>query len=962
MKSSLLIACLLYCIVPVIAQENHTDNPLYTEQYQIKNGLTVYLNEDHNQPNVFGAVVVKGGSKRDPEEATGIAHYFEHIMFKGTDKLGTVNYEEEKVYLDSIRIMYDLLGQAEKKEKRDSIQLKINDLSIKAAEYAIPNEFDRVVSGIGGTGINAWTSEEAICYHNMFPGNQIEKWMEIYSHRFINPVFRLFQSELETVYEEKNMSMDDFFNCLFEEFCSKLYKKHPYGQHTVLGAVEHLKNPSLTKMIEYFDTYYVANNMALILVGDFDPEQVKPLIEEKFGTWRTGEIPPMPVYPEEPFHGREYTGKRMTPVKVGLLGYHTVPEGHVDEVALEICNNILSNDASTGFVDKLYMDNKLMMAGVMPIQHTDMGAMMYFFVPKLVGQSLKRVEKMLHAEIDKVKQGNFEDEIVDAIKINLIKDHYRSLENMNSRGYFIIDAFLQNKNWEEVLKYPDEVGSVTREDIVRVSNKYYGDDYLAFYSRMGFPKKKKLKKPPYKPVEPGGTEKKSEFAKHIEEMPETPAEPRFIEFGKDVIFSDIQEEVHYYYTPDPVNRLFSLTLSFGVGTYVYPVLDEASSYFSLIGTDELDFEKFSKELQKLGSGFYAYASDDYFTLCIDGLDEQFDATLKLINQLMTRMKPDEKQLKKLIREARLNHRFEAREPYSIGDALRQYAIYRDKSDYLNRLSFSEIKELTGDSLISAVRTAFRYEADIHYSGSLSKEEAAETIRKNIEFPANPVLSQSPVTIPRMEYDENTVFFLNNKKMIQSYVNFYIQGTDISEDDRPPANAFNKYFGHDMFSLVFQEIREFRSLAYSAYATYRAPFRNGEKGYTLGVLSTQADKTNEALVIFDSLLMKMPEKQERMDLIRRSLIQSVNASRPSFRWLSNSVAYWRKQGYTEDPRKEYLKRYETLEFSDIYGFYKNQIAGRTQVITIAGEKKRIDADALGNYGKLIEVRNKDIFRK
>ena len=258
-------------------------NNLQVEQYKLENGMTVMLNEDKEASGVYGVVIVKGGGKQDPSDATGIAHYLEHMLFKGTTELGTVDFKKEKVYLDSIALLYDNLGLTKSEDKRLEIQKKINDLNLKASEYAIPNEFDRILEGMGGTGINAFTSNDVIAYFNQFPPHQIKKWLEVNSHRFINPVFRLFQSELEVVYEEKNRAMDNPFRKLIEEYFEHFWKKHPYGQQTVLGTVDHLKNPSLTKMREYYDKYYVANNMYLLLAGNFQSKNIKLHIESTFG-------------------------------------------------------------------------------------------------------------------------------------------------------------------------------------------------------------------------------------------------------------------------------------------------------------------------------------------------------------------------------------------------------------------------------------------------------------------------------------------------------------------------------------------------------------------------------------------------------------------------------------------------------------------------------------------------------
>ena len=288
MKSSKFILMIMFVVFFGMNMMNAQN--LNVETYHLDNGLKVVLCEDHSTATVYGTVFVHAGSKNDPLDATGMAHYFEHIMFKGTDKIGTTNWEKERVYLDSIDIMYDKLHETDIPEERESIQKKINELSLASADYAIPNEVDLILKRMGGTNLNAGTSFDYTVYYNSFPSNQIEKWMDVYVERFRNPVFRLFQSELETVYEEKNMYSDSPVSAFSEMMYKECFGEHPYGR-PIVGLTEHLKNPQTSKMREFFNTYYVANNMTLILVGDFDTEEIKPMVEDKFGVWRSGELP-----------------------------------------------------------------------------------------------------------------------------------------------------------------------------------------------------------------------------------------------------------------------------------------------------------------------------------------------------------------------------------------------------------------------------------------------------------------------------------------------------------------------------------------------------------------------------------------------------------------------------------------------------------------------------------------------
>ena len=265
--------------------------PLSAQQvniHHLSNGMTVWLNPDSTASKFMGYVVVKAGARDCPN--TGIAHYFEHIMFKGTQQIGTTNYAKEKPLLDEISHQYNLLSQTTDPKQRTAIQLQINKLNQQAAKYAIPNEFSKLLTRYGTTAINAYTTLDETVYHSECAPQYIVQWCQLNSERFINPVFRLFQGELETVYEEKNRSEDNFGVQLMEHLQGQVFKGSDY-EFPVIGSTENLKNPRLSDMEAFYQKYYVANNMALILCGKFNEKDVLPLLEKTFGRIHNGPIP-----------------------------------------------------------------------------------------------------------------------------------------------------------------------------------------------------------------------------------------------------------------------------------------------------------------------------------------------------------------------------------------------------------------------------------------------------------------------------------------------------------------------------------------------------------------------------------------------------------------------------------------------------------------------------------------------
>ncbi len=934
---------------------------LKVKKFTLENGLTVYLNEDHSKPEVFGAVVVKAGSKNDPKEFTGTAHYFEHMMFKGTDKIGTLNWPAEKVYLDSMSVLYDSLSVTKNEVARNAILMHINKISIAASEFAVPNETDIILQNIGGTGLNAYTSLEQTVFFNSFPSNQLEKWMTIYAERFRNPVFRLFQSELETVYEEKNMYSDNAFSNLFEQFSKSLYKNHPYGQQTTIGTTESLKNPRISKMMEFYKTNYVANNMALILSGDIYSEAITPLIKKYFGNWKSGIVPQYPVYEEKPFNGRELVVKKLTPVKVGILAYRTVPNKHKDELILDICAEILNNEGQTGLFDKLVSDNKLLAANAEAMKGNDLGSMLIIIVPKIIGQSLEKAEKLVVEQIGNLKKGNFSDTLLDAIKLNYRKGVDQRFESSQGRSMMLISAFSEGREWEDYLNESAEVDKITKEDIIRVANQYFTENYLAFFSKMGFPKKDKITKPNWAPVIPKNTEKKSEFAQQLNNIPDTKIEPRYIDFNKDLTISSIKPGIDFYYTPNPINTIFSLTIKYKIGSYSNPAYQQMSSYLNYIGTRDKSIQEFRKALQNIGATFKVWSSANYIQISIDGFDSKLEPTLKLIAEFMTLAKADNKQLDKLVDEAKMEYKTTKADAESMGNVLYSYSTFKEKSPYLNHLSIKETKKLKGEQLIALFKEVMQYECEIHYVGKLSIDEVKTTIGNTLPFAITPkpaIYTEYPVA----EIDQPLIYIYNDPKALQSKIMFWCNGEIPTEEEKAKLNGFNEYFGSGMSSLVFQEIREFRSLSYSAYAYYANRFLKSNKGYLFAGMGTQSDKTIEGVQAMTDLIKNMPQKPDRMESIKKGLIQAIHTQNPNFRYLSETVSSWKFQGYNSDPRKYRMSIYDNLQFKDIVTMYEKFIKGKPIVITITGNMKKVDLNELAKFGKIIKMKEKQILKK
>lgn len=936
---------------------------LEVKEHKLKNGLTVWLNEDHSQPKVFGAVVVKAGAKDCPD--TGIAHYFEHMMFKGTDKIGTVDYDAEKMLLDSIALKYDELAATEDEAARSQIQKEINELSIRSSDYVIPNEFNRLISKYGGSGLNAATSYDATIYFNTFSPQYMSQWAEINSERLLNPVFRLFQSELETVYEEKNMYGDFIGGPVMDRLLARYFAPHPYA-YPIIGSTKNLKNPRLTEMRKFFEEYYVASNMGLILSGDFDTEAVLPVLEKTFSRIRPGEAPKHDIVALPPFKGKEKMKiKFPVPlVKAMGMGFRGVPANHEDQVALAVAVNMLNNANGTGFLDKLMVDRKIMASMAMNESMNEAGILAVAVIPKLMFQTYGGAEKLVWKEINRVKEGDFSDEIFNSLKQEQRRQYASNLENIDSRARIMMSLYSQGKSWEDYLQEVSGIDALTKEDVVRVARKYFSENYLCVTKTTGKYPKDNLTKPDFSPIVPKNSEASSEYAKQLEQLPVQEVKPRFIDFQKDVETVSLTPLATLYATANPVTDIFTLNLVYQVGTLEQPKLMHLANYLQFLGTDSLSFHEFRTRLQVLGSTISFDATDKQFFMRITGFDKHFKETVQLAGDFIRHVKADDKQIRQVINDAKVTEKAFFESSDNIANALLEKVKYGEQSRFLTKLSLSEVKKLKGKELLDAFVQVRQTECDLLYCGTLPVAQVREEIEASLPLKEITVAVNAPYHRDAKKYDKPTVYFMDMPTASQSIVYGYAKG-EVTDDawSRHAARLFSVYFGGDMSSLMFQEIREFRSLAYRVSGRYILPPHNleGKAGEFVTMLSTQSDKTLDALGIMNSLIHEMPEKEERISTVKQSIVNQVNNDFPSFREVPEKVAGFRRNGFDNDPSEALLSGISDMDMKDIIRFYRHNVRLKPVVYVIVGNSRRIDMKQLETYGNVIRLRKKDIYK-
>ena len=941
MRKFLLSALLLTCSVAICSAFTREG----LTEYKLDNGLTVMLWEDHDQPDVEGFVAVRAGAIDEPAECTGLAHYLEHMLFKGTQRIGALDWEAEKPMYDSIIALYDQYSEATDPKVREQLATQINEISMREAKISSTEDFFNMLDLIGAEGVNAYTSYDLTAYHNSFPAAEMYRWLTIFSDRLINPVFRTFQAELENVFEEYNMYANNPSSQAQKQLMEDIYKGSPY-ERDVIGKPEHLKNPRLSKLIEFYNTWYVANNMALIIVGDFNTETTKPMIAETFGRLEAKELPARPSYPETQLTGKKHYNLGYTPTVTWI--YPGVKEGDPDQDVLDFVCALLYN-GQTGLLDKVNTKGDVQFAGVFNDARRNSGrliieAIPYYDANQQMYESDKATEAIIMKEVDKIKNGQIDDALIANVKRLYAQSEKMTNENPSYKMSALVDAFTYGKPTDDIFTANEKIQALTKEEIVRVAKKYFNADHMtiSFDEDTKTAKAKTLPKPNIKPLDPVKNAK-TEYAEAFQKLPKGELLQTFNDFN-DVKVSSLGDHVTLRYTANNKNDIFTLNLRYGVGAHEMPLLPYATQLLEnagIMGNPATEGKDFDQQIAELGGSVSYGCSDSYFTIAISGEDENYAKIMNLVNRQLLMPYLEQKQLDAVKGSVFVTRLIRQKQTAVQKSALLQYALYGKKSSYLDEVPFIDIWNLDGIKVQQLLASARTYALDVFYCGTLSQDKvAAELPLVEGVKPSN-----SPFVQDRQTYDKPTVLFLPNSNVQQADLYFYINGRpyDISSD--VASDAFNQYMSGGFTGVIMNEIRVKRSMAYSAYGVDATPSLPGKDCYFYGYVGTQSDKVVDAINVYMDILADMPKDSTNIASLKAALKQAAQTAKPSMRGKASTFEYWQRLGYTDDPSKVNATAIDDLTFSDIEKFYEDNIKGKPVTIILMGDPKKIDLKAI-----------------
>jgi predicted Zn-dependent peptidase len=937
-----------------------TNDPIQTRFYTLKNGLSVILTVNHKEPRVVYRMAVRAGSNNDPKDHTGLAHYLEHLLFKGTDKYGSLNWSKEKPYLDKIDALYEQYGATTDPAKRKAIYKTIDSISGVASHFAIANEYDKLMSNLGSQKTNAHTWVEETVYEEDIPANAIDKFLTIQAERFRKPIFRLFHTELEAVYEEKNRWLDNDAAKVQEAMMAGLFPTHNYGQQTTIGTVEHLKNPSLIAIRNYYNKYYVPNNMGIILSGDFDPDVMIKKVEQAFAYMQSKPVQEYKCAPEKPI---------TTPVVTEVFGpsaenmricFRTPAASAHDAMVLDLASSILSNGKAGLFDLNLNKQQKLQGSQAGLQQYKDYGMFLMIGMPKQ-GQKLEEVKDLLMGQLELLKKGDFEESMIKAIVANTKLAMLQRLDNSTSCAQQLMDAFIKNRGleWNKDVSYLDDMAKVTKAELVATINKYLGaNSYVLIYKRKGDDKNiAKVEKPAITPIETNAG-KSSDFVKKMEAIPVGDIQPLWLDYDKDITLSKAGS-ADVLYVQNKTNELFSLYYQFDMGSWNNKLLSLASQYLQFLSTDKYSAEQISKSFYNIACNFSISTTSEVTTVTISGLQENFDKAVGLFEEILANCKPDEAALtalKSRLMKARANAKTDKQ---SIMQSLISYARYGSKNPFNASLTDAEINLLKAEDLVNILHGLMKYKHRIMYYGPLADAAFKTSITKLHPLPASFTAYPEKVNFaPAVQ--SNTQLLFTNYDMVQSEIAWIRNDIGYDANKEAVVNVFNNYFGGGMGSVVFQTIRESKALAYSTYAFYNTPAKKEYPFYMMAYVGCQADKMNDAIKGMNELLTDLPASEQRFELARTGFKKDLETQRITKEGIIASYLSAQQKGWKGDFRREEYAALANLKLQDIQQMHKDQISGKPYTYCVVASDKKIKLDDLKTIGEVKQLSLEELF--
>ena len=696
------------------------------------------------------------------------------------------------------------------------------------------------------------------------------------------------------------------------------------------------------------------------MAGDFEPEKVLPVIEHYFGNWQPGADPSGRKFPAQP----HYTSPQDTTVigqeqEVLALGWRFNAGSSRQCDTLEIVSKLLSNYRA-GLIDlNLNRKMKVQQASVdfMPLK--DYSVLYAEAVPKQ-GQTLEEARDLLLAEVRKLKNGDFDEDMLTSIINNMKRQLYQQMENNRSRVSMMVDAFINDVDWKDVVGKIDRLSRITKDDIVRWSKDHLDNGYAIVYKRQGEDKSvEKIDKPAITPI-PANRDYKSQFFSNVAEAKTDPIQPVFLDYKKDLTFTETAGKLPIIYKQNTENGLFHLTYRYDFGQNADKRYDMATDYLALLGTEKYTADELKKKFYNLACDYQVSVSDENLFISIYGLSENMPEAVRLVEDMLRHAKADESVYKQYVETILKRRKDIKKEQRSCFNALYQYALWGPEFVANTTMTNEELKSTKPAELLSLIKALPDYRHEILYYGPMAEKEIVALLSR--EHHAGPKFKTAPQNIVyKYRTTPTTEILLAPYDAANIYMRMvHNEDKPWKPSDEPMINMFNEYFGAGMNTIVFQELRESRGLAYNASARYYSASDKKLPEYWMEHIISQNDKLMDCINVFRDITDNMPQSESAFNVAKQSLLKNLSTQRTTKNRVLTSYLQARKRGIDYDINKTVYESVPGISLQDIVAFEKEHLANKPLRYIILGDEKQLDMKSLEKIGPIKRITLEEIF--
>ncbi|WP_246047325.1 M16 family metallopeptidase [Leptospira ognonensis] len=918
-------------------------------EYHLENGLSVYLSVNEKEPVVKTSILVDAGSADDPEDATGLAHYLEHLMFKGTSQIGTTDFTKEKVFLDQIEDLYEKYRQTTSATERKNIYAKIDELSLKAAKYVIPNEFSRIHSLLGIFDSNAFTSNDRTYYVATVPSNQVKNFLHLEWERFRDPVFRTFHTELESVFEERNLRVADPKAQLFKRYDEIMFSSHPYGEKIPIGTDEHLKNPSIKKIKTFYNEHYLPNKMAICMSGSFDPSEVLEEIKKTFGTMPSHSKPIELKIPEHKPQESSHQIIINSPRKTYLFGIK-FPKQSPQLLADAHTIALLLANGYNGLLDEsLYYSQKANSVSVTITEWKDY-VLLNIWVEPNKNLSLSEARSIILSAFQKIESSEVSEEMFQAIKTNQRLDLIKKKDNNEFRLNEMSEAFLSKWSYDDLQKKFQSANILKLEDLSGFVKDFVNQNIVSIETVTGNSSFPYITKPPISKLE-FSSEEESIFKRQFSIEPSHSISPEFASFDQ-IDSKNYPNGNQIIYQKNKENSLFKFKMIIEKGAWISPYLGISIEYWKHLGTDLYTASALSTKFYLLGSTVSIQTRGETLEITMEGEDKQFIPSFRLLEHSIKSVASSKEVWENLLGSYLQNLELQNKEESELDAALNEYAIFGHNSLRFFQANSNELKQFKSSDAIDILGDLLKYKSKITYYGNLDFDTLEKTVfREYITLST----TKDPSVLSKKQFrnSKETNFFVLTRNRPHVELNYFSSVFMPSPTKSAYFYIYNALYA-GLSSPFFMRMREQTGNAYAANVYMSEPAFPKEPILWFANLACQADKLLSCLTDAQASLESPNISKIRFEEAKISAIHAASTIRKTNVYLIDEYNRSLRLALEKDSDQLMFESLSEIQWQDFIDFTKSIKSAGSFQIALIGDPKKFNRQSLSSKGKVEEL--------